>query len=406
MGRRRRQGDAVVRGGAHRRSAGRRLRAVPAGRGHRRRVDVPLRGQPDYWRGAPHVDEVVFRVFQSEDPAVQALVKGEVDYVEGISALQVEALGGRDGILAQNASTTGFDEIAFNAGSVDLETGEPIGDPNPAVLDPEFRYALGFAVDRERLVETVYQGAGEPGSTIVPPGLAQYHWEPPADELGHDPERAAELLDEAGYTVGDDGLRTLPDGSPMGDPAAVRALRLRHLHRRDDVLPGVAGRPRHRGGGHQRRVVEADRRDPRGRVRRLRVGLVRRRRPHVDAQLHDLRPARQLVGLVVLRRGVRRAVRGAGRRARPRDPGRADPPDAGDPVARRALPPDRLQHHRAGGAQRPLRLPAEPAEPGRPVALPAGGSTPTSRSGRPTRPATATGSARRRPPRRARGPTA
>ncbi|WP_126688187.1 ABC transporter substrate-binding protein [Nocardioides ferulae] len=170
----------------------------------------------DYWKGAPHVDELVFRVFKSEDPAVQALIKGEVDYVEGISALQVKSLEGQDGILARNAASPGFDEIAFNAGSIDLETGEPIGDPNPAVLDPDFRYALGFAVDRQRLVDTVYQGAGSAGSTIVPPFYEEYHWEPPAEELAYDPDRAAELLDEAGYTLGDDGRRTLPDGSPIG----------------------------------------------------------------------------------------------------------------------------------------------------------------------------------------------
>lgn len=171
---------------------------------------------PDYWNGAPHVDEVVFRVFKSEDPAVQALVKGEVDFVEGISALQVDSLEGRDGVLAQNADTPGFDEISFNAGSVDLETGEPIGDPNPAVLDRDFRFAVGRALDRQQLVDTVYQGAGRPGSTIVPPGYATFHWEPPAEDLAHDPERAAALLDDAGYTVGADGLRTLPDGSPLG----------------------------------------------------------------------------------------------------------------------------------------------------------------------------------------------
>lgn len=170
----------------------------------------------DYWKGAPHVDELVFRVFKSEDPAVQALIKGEVDYVEGISALQVKALEGRSGVTAQNADTQGFDEISFNAGSVDLETGEPIGEVNPAVLDPAFRFALSLAVDRQQLVDTVYQGAGRTGSTIIPPGYPTFHWEPPAADLAHDPERAAQLLDEAGYTVGADGLRTLPDGSPLG----------------------------------------------------------------------------------------------------------------------------------------------------------------------------------------------
>ena len=172
---------------------------------------------PDYWQGAPHVDNVVFRIFKSEDPAIQALIKGEVDFAYNISALQVESLQSQEGITAHNGNTPGFDEIAFNAGSVDLETGEPLGDPNPAVLDPAFRYALGFAIDRDLIVERAYQGAGVPGSTIVPPGYPDFHWEPPEDvAFTFDLDRAGELLDEAGYTMGDDGLRTLPDGDPIG----------------------------------------------------------------------------------------------------------------------------------------------------------------------------------------------
>ena len=172
---------------------------------------------PDYWAGAPHLDEVVFRVYKSEDPAIQALITGEVDFVEGINALQVQSLEGRDGISAQMGDSPGFDEFAFNTGSIDIKTGEPIGDPNPAVLDPAFRWALNFAIDREQIIETAYQGAGIPGDTIIPPAYEGYRWEPPdEDAASYDPERAAELLDEAGYTVGDDGFRTLPNGDPIG----------------------------------------------------------------------------------------------------------------------------------------------------------------------------------------------
>ena len=172
---------------------------------------------PDYWKGAPHVDEVVFRVFKSEDPMIQALIKGEVDFAEGISPIQVKALEGRDGITAHNGDAPGFDEIGFNAGSVDLETGEPIGDPNPAVLDPAFRYALGFAIDRDLIIERAYQGAGLPGSTIIPPAYTDYVWEPSEDvAFRFDLERAAELLDEAGYGEGPDGDRLLPSGEPIG----------------------------------------------------------------------------------------------------------------------------------------------------------------------------------------------
>ncbi len=175
---------------------------------------------PDYWGGAPHLDEVVYRVYQSEDPAIQALIKGEVDFVHDINALQVKSLEGREGITAHNGDSPGFDEIAFNVGSIDTKTGEPMGDPNPAVLDPAFRKALGYAIDRDVIIDRAYHGAGDPGLTIIPPAYGDFHWEPPEDEaFTYDPERAAQMLDEAGYTVGDDGFRTLPSGEPM---AAIR----------------------------------------------------------------------------------------------------------------------------------------------------------------------------------------
>jgi peptide/nickel transport system substrate-binding protein len=172
---------------------------------------------PDYWGAAAHIDKVVFRVYKSEDPAVQALIKGDVDFVEGITPLQVKALQGRAGIDAINGSSPGFDEIAFNTGSIDTETGKPIGDPNPAVLDPKFRHALGYALDLDQLISKVYQGAGEPGTTIIPPAYTDYRWDPPADEaFSYDPDKAGELLDAAGYKKGADGLRTMPDGSAIG----------------------------------------------------------------------------------------------------------------------------------------------------------------------------------------------
>ena len=176
-----------------------------------------LEANPDYWGGAPHVDRVAFRVFKSEDPAIQAIIKGEVDFVHDITPIQVEALQGREGIYAQNDVSPYFEEIAFNTGAVDPETGEPLGDGNPALEDPAFRHALGYALDIDRLVESAYQGAAVPGDTFIPSAYESYRWEPPEEEaFTFDLERAGELLDEAGYELGDDGLRTMPDGSPIG----------------------------------------------------------------------------------------------------------------------------------------------------------------------------------------------
>ncbi len=172
---------------------------------------------PDYWKGAPHIDELVFKVYKSMDPAIQALLKGDVDFVEGITALQVETLEGKAGITAHLGDSPGFDEIGINTGSVDPETGKPIGDPHPVLADPKFRHALGFAIDQQVLVDKVYQGGGDPAESIIPPAYPDYQWVPPADEaFTFDLERAGQLLDDAGYKLGDDGKRTMPDGSPIG----------------------------------------------------------------------------------------------------------------------------------------------------------------------------------------------
>ncbi len=173
---------------------------------------------PDYWGGTPHIDEVDFQFYKNDDSAVQALIKGEIDFVENITALEVKSLEGKAGITAHNGNSPGFDEIAFNTGSVSAATGgHPIGNPNPAVLDPKFRHALGYALNLPQLIQKVYQGAGLPGSTIVPPNYDRYHWDPPAaQKFTFDLAKAGALLDAAGYTKGSDGLRTLPNGQPIG----------------------------------------------------------------------------------------------------------------------------------------------------------------------------------------------
>ena len=235
---------------------------------------------PDYWGGAPHVDRAAYRVFKSEDPAIQALIKGEVDFVHGITPIQVDALQGRDGIHAQNGVSPYFEEIAFNVGAVDPETDEPMGDGNPALQDPAFRHALGYALDIDRLVESAYQGAAVPGDTFIPSAYGSFRWEPPEDEaFTFDLEKAGELLDAGGLRGRRRRAAHHARRQPRRHPPADRARRGGEVRDRHGVLPGVARGDRHPGRGQRDGEQPAHERRPRGQLRRVPLGLVRRARP-------------------------------------------------------------------------------------------------------------------------------
>ena len=204
----------------------------------------------------------------------------------------MKALQDEPGISAQNGVSPFFEEIGFNTGAIDTETGEPIGDGNPALQDQKFRHALGWAVDNDQIVKTAFQGAAVAGTTIVPSQYTKWHWEPPDDvKFSFDLDKAADELDAAGYTMGSDGKRTMPDGSPTRHPAALRAQRPEELGRHDGPVPGLARGPRDRLRGHRDGQQRAGRPDPRGQLRRHAVGLVRRARPGRHPRRLHLRPA-------------------------------------------------------------------------------------------------------------------
>ena len=173
---------------------------------------------PDYWGGAPHVDEVVYRVYKSEDPAVQALIKGEIDFVAGISALQVRGAPGRGGHhrpqrrLAR-ASTRSPSTPA-------LATPRPRSRSATATRRWRTRRSGTRSATRSTTTRSSRRPTRAParsGDSLIPPAYADWRWEPSEDQaFTYDPEKAGQLLDEAGYTMGDDGKRTMPDGSPIG----------------------------------------------------------------------------------------------------------------------------------------------------------------------------------------------
>ena len=177
-----------------------------------------LEANPDYWGGAPKVDEIVYRVFNNEDAAVQALRNGEIDFADTLQSTPFESLQGVENVETSAANAIAFDELAINSGG---DATQPDSDGHPALKDLAVRRAMAHAIDKEALVDRVLRGNGKAGQTIVPSSVPFYHYEPSEDELYEfDPDLANQLLDDAGYEDTDgDGVREMPGG---GEPLRFR----------------------------------------------------------------------------------------------------------------------------------------------------------------------------------------
>lgn len=170
---------------------------------------------PNFWGSQGHADQVVLQFFKNADTMLQALKKGEVDYAHNLNPEQFKQLAADPAYVAVAGKANGWTQLAFNTyGTGTGKTIEGGGPSTTALLDPAFRDALGYAVDKDQLVAKVLGGFGDPGDTIVPPVLSDWHVTP--DTLRtFDIELAKQKLDVAGYPLNADSKRLDKEGKPI-----------------------------------------------------------------------------------------------------------------------------------------------------------------------------------------------
>lgn len=164
-----------------------------------------MQANKNYWRGAPHVDQVVFMMFTNPDTMGQEMKAGTIDACEGLLAAQMRMLKGSPGIVAKPIMVNGYDELGFNC--YDGPSGG-----NPVLKDYKFRQALQWAVDKQKLCDIAYGGFAKPADTVVTGDYyhnPDWHWTPPADQAyTFDLDKAKAALDAAGYKdTNGDGFR-------------------------------------------------------------------------------------------------------------------------------------------------------------------------------------------------------
>ncbi len=166
---------------------------------------VILDRNPDFYDGAPKIDQVILQSFDNSDAMVQALKVGDVDVLYSVPNSAFETVKGFANVVVAQTPSRSFDELIIN---VAREDRDPAPTANPALRDPQVRLALATAINKQDLVDVVLQGLGRPAWSIVAPSLAGGFWHNPnIQDHAFDLEKAAQILEDAGYTPGADGVR-------------------------------------------------------------------------------------------------------------------------------------------------------------------------------------------------------
>lgn len=165
----------------------------------------------DHWWGRlPSEASITWVRYGNSDVMGQALRSGEIDIIPQVPPTVFDGMTGADAIRTVALPSYSFHHIGFNV------SDSPKSGGNPLLRDTAVRRAIQSSVDRNQLVQLCLAGHGQPGDTIVPVGLTDWHLAVPADrQLNANPDAAKQMLDAAGYRDDGSGVRKGPGGKPL-----------------------------------------------------------------------------------------------------------------------------------------------------------------------------------------------
>lgn len=156
---------------------------------------IEFSANPNYHGGAPKLATLVQKFVPDQQTLFAQLQTGQVDIfdvIQGIPPQLAQRARSLPGVKVPMTAQPFVEFIYFNCGK-------------PQFSDKRVRQALLMAVDKKSWAEAVYYGLPAPTLSYLPPS----HWayNSALKDPGHDPQKAAALLDAAGWTAGPDGVR-------------------------------------------------------------------------------------------------------------------------------------------------------------------------------------------------------
>lgn len=158
---------------------------------------VILEENPDYYGEEVKIKKVTI-LFMDEEASLAAAMAGQVDVAYTASTYAEMTPTGYS--LFETASV---DNRGINLPTVATQEIDGLTVGNDVLCDVAVRRAINIGIDRETMIEHVLGGYGTAAYSICD----QMPWYNEASEVAYDPEAAAALLDEAGWLIGEDGIR-------------------------------------------------------------------------------------------------------------------------------------------------------------------------------------------------------
>jgi peptide/nickel transport system substrate-binding protein len=164
-------------------------------------VKTVLTPNAGWWDTAEHnVTEATFTPIGNSATGLAALLSGDIDFIQPIPLQDVEQVESRDGFSVLEGEETRVIMFGFGHEHDTLLYSTDVTDVNP-FKDVRVRMAAGHALDMASIDRVLFRGKIETANQLVPAGISGYST---ANENrpDYDPERAKELLAEAGYPDG------------------------------------------------------------------------------------------------------------------------------------------------------------------------------------------------------------
>lgn len=170
---------------------------------------VVMEANPDYWAGPPKVKRLIFKAIPNDADRVAALLAGEVDVIANLPPDAFDVVRRTPGVKA--LSVPG---LRAHFLSLDSRWGP--------LKDVRVRQAIAYAIDADGILRNVVGGHGERLNTLIPP--AMFGYDPSVKPYPYDPQRARQLLLEAGYPNGFDVKIHATSGIYMKDRDVAQAV--------------------------------------------------------------------------------------------------------------------------------------------------------------------------------------